>query len=397
MCVLLRNIKPGSCGAKARNCDILIKDGMIAEIGENLSCGGQVIDCGGKTMLPAFVDLHTHFRDPGQTHKEDIVTGCRAAVHGGYTTVNLMPNTKPVCSSMDTVRAVRDKVAGLNICDVFQTVSITRDFDGATLTHIDELEPPVSWLSDDGFGVSSTGTMLEAMHRAKAKGLGVMLHEEDSALTHVDMYAAEEIMTYRDVKLAQITGCKTHFCHVSTIDAIDAIIAGKKSGANITCEVSPHHLTLNDSTDYRVAPPLRAEAHRRYLIKCLQDGHIDAIATDHAPHTPADKQNGANGITGLDLAFAACYTGLVRTGDIPLERLSELLCANPAAILGVRKGKLEPGYPADLVLVDLDASFTVTPDKLHSKSKNTPLLGKTLYGEILMTMKQGEIVYEKAD
>ena len=396
MFVTLRNTKPVSSSDLALNTDILIEDGVIADIGENLPCPGRVIDCHGKTLLPAFVDLHTHFRDPGFTHKEDILSGCRAAVHGGYTTVNLMANTKPVCSSMETVRYVREKAQAAGICDVYQTVSITKDFDGKTLSHIRELDEPVLWLSDDGVGVPDTAVMLKAMALAKERGLGVMLHEEDPALTMHNMYAAEEVMTYRDVKLALLTGCRTHFCHVSTIDALDAILAGKKAGANITCEVSPHHLTLNDSTHYNVAPPLRAEKHRQYLVKCLAEGKIDAIATDHAPHTPEDKKNGANGITGLDLAFATCYTHLVRTGALSLAQLSRLLSAGPATLLGIyNKGRIEPGFLADLVLVDLDEAFTVTESHIASRGKNTPMLGKTLYGQVLMTMKQGEIVYEK--
>lgn len=400
MCVLLRNIKLGT-SPTFRKIEILIRDGKIAATGDALPVppDTRVIDGKGLTVLPAFVDLHAHFRDPGFPQKEDIETGCKAAVKGGYTTVNLMPNTDPVCSSMEVARYVTEKAKKTGLCDVFQTVSITKDFDGFTTAHIHDLNESVRFLSEDGFGVNSTKAMLDGMILAKSKGMGVMLHEEDAALTRIDSYAAEEIMTARDVRLASLTGCKTHFCHVSTIGAMDSIITGKLACGNITCEVTPHHLALNDTTNYRVAPPLRGEAHRRYLIDCLKNGLIDAIATDHAPHTPGDKQNGANGITGLDLSFPVCYTALVQTGELTLSQLAAAMSENPAKILGLgsQKGKIEPGFDADLVLLDLSAEYTVTPERLASKSKNTPFIGEALCGEVVLTIKQGEIVYEKTD
>lgn len=397
---LLRNIRLAE--SPAFPSEILIEDGRIAAIGTNLYAPrAEAVDGGGLVALPAFVDLHAHFRDPGLTHKEDIESGCRAAVRGGFTTVNLMANTKPVCSTMETVRYVREKAGALGLCEVFQTASITRDFDGKTTSHIADLCEPVRFLSDDGFGVNDTAVLLNAMNAAKQKGFGLMLHEEDPALTGVNDYLAEELPTARDIELAKLTGCRVHFCHVSTARAASEMFSARmnRDNHNITSEVSPHHLFLNDETDYRVAPPLRGDAHRRVLIDMLRHGFIDAIATDHAPHTPEDKQNGANGISGLDLCFATCYTALVGGGFLTLGQLAEKLSANPARILGIgdRKGRLAPGFDADIALVDPDARFIAAESDLASRGKNTSMLGKELWGVVRMTLRKGETVFEKAD
>ena len=394
MPLLLKNVRMVDCNHELHG-DVLLEHGKIAAIGTGLSTAGRVIDAAGLTLLPSFVDLHVHFREPGFPQKEDILSGCRAAVHGGYTAVNLMPNTNPVCSDMETVRQIRARAAELGICYVHQTVSITNHFDGEDIRHLEQIDRDVRWLSDDGLGVQSTGTMLRAMRFAKQRGIGLMLHEEDNALTHVDSYLMEELPTERDIELALLTGCATHFCHVSTKRAINAIIAGKKRGAPITCEVTPHHLALNDQNGGRVAPPLRGEEHRAYLVQCLRAGHIDAIATDHAPHTPADKAAGANGFSGLDLSFATCYTTLVEPGHLSLQQLSRYMSYSPARLLGVPGGLIEVGQAANLVLVDLGKHFIAGQEHIFSRSKNSPMLGTRLSGEIILTLKEGELVYEK--
>ena len=396
MLLLIRNATLADCDATVRK-DLWIKDGVILAVGETPP--GRVdreIDGGGLTLMPSFVDLHAHFRDPGFTQKEDIHTGCRAAAHGGYTAVNLMPNNNPICSDMKTVRYIREKALALGICDVFQTVSITKEFDGVTLSHLDGLDSgEIPWLTDDGNGVEPSSVIIAAMGYARERGFGLMLHEEDRALTPLDSYLAEELPTIRDVRLAEFIGCRTHFCHVSTSRSIEAIAEGKKRGAPITCEVSPHHLVLNDQNPGKVAPPLRGESHRRAMIDAVKSGIVDAIATDHAPHTPEDKSAGANGFTGLDLAFPTCYTILVREEEIGLNMLSKLMSRNPAQIMGVPGGLIRVGEPANLVLIDLNKSFTATESHIHSKSKNSPMLGKELWGEVYMTIKGGKITYER--
>lgn len=395
MSTLLKNVQAVDCLTE-RNVDVLLEDGIIAKIGANLpDKANREIDGTGLTLLPSFIDLHTHFRDPGQTQKEDIHSGCKAAVHGGYTAVNLMPNTNPVCSSMDIVNYVEDKAKELGLCDVYQTVSITKDFDGKTTSHLEEIDNTVLWLTDDGNGIDSTQVMLDAMEIARRKGFGLMLHEEHRLLTPLNSYLAEDLHTYRDAELSLMTGCKTHFCHVSTKDSIAFIERAKKEGAPVTCEVTPHHLYLNDANPGRVAPPLRGEEHRLALIDAIRRGVVDAIATDHAPHTPEDKAAGMNGFTGIDLSFATCYTVLVKENDIPLTTLSRLLSKNPGRLMNLEAGEIKEGAPANLVLIDLEKSFVASEKDILSKSKNSPLLGETLYGEIVTTWKEGRIVYEK--
>ncbi|MDL2234174.1 dihydroorotase, partial [Ruminococcaceae bacterium OttesenSCG-928-L11] len=393
MSVVLKNARMTDSRRERRG-DLLIENGKIKQIGANLT-GDRVIDAAGRMIMPSFVDMHTHFRDPGFTHKEDIETGSRAAVHGGYTFVNLMANTNPVCSDMETVRYVLDKARATGLCDVHQVATITDRMEGTSIDHIDRLDfPTVRWLSDDGKGVQDTAVMLAAMRKAGQQGFGLMLHEEDPAMTHVNSALAEEFQTYRDVELAVLTGCKTHFCHVSTAAAMEFIIEGKKRSRHITCEVTPHHLMLNNETKGNVAPPLRPEEDRSCMVEYALSGHVDAIATDHAPHTPEEKAAGINGFTGLDLSFATCYTILVRENGMPLTALSRMLSFTPAGLMGLPPHLIDEGMDANLVLLDLDTPFTVTEEHIHSKSKNTPMLGKTLYGTVCMTIKGGAIVYE---
>ena len=396
MVLLIRNATLADCDATVRK-DLWIKDGIISDVGEaSPKSADREIDGSGLTIMPAFVDLHAHFRDPGLTQKEDIHTGCRAAAHGGYTAVNLMPNTSPICSDIKMARHIREKAAALGICDVFQTISITKGFDGVTLSHLDDFDSgEVPWLTDDGNGVEPSSAIISAMLYARERDFGLMLHEEDRAITTLDSYLAEELPTMRDVRLAELIGCRTHFCHVSTIRSIEAIAKGKKRGAPITCEVSPHHLALNDENPGKVAPPLRGESHRRAMIDAVKSGIVDAIATDHAPHTPQDKAAGANGFTGLDLAFSTCYTILVREKETSLNTLSRLMSRNPARLMGIPGGLIRVGEPANLVLIDLDKSFTVTESHIHSKSKNSPMLGRELWGEVYMTIKGGKTTYER--
>lgn len=375
--------------------NILIKAARISEVTDLSPAADRVIDGRGLVLMPSFTDLHAHFRDPGLTHKEDIRTGSMAAVHGGFTHVNLMPNTKPVCSDIGTVEYVLNKAREAGLCDISQTVSITKDFDGKTLDHLKDINSSsIKWLTDDGFGVDSTAVIFKAMQLAKDKGIGLMLHEEDSALSKTSMYLAEDVMTLRDCELAESTGAATHFCHVSTEKSMRAIINAKKRCGNITCEVSPHHLALNDTHPGKVNPPLRRESDRLFLVDAIKNGYVDAIATDHAPHTAEEKANGANGFIGLEHAFAVCYTTLVRTGIISLGELVRMMSEKPAMLMGREASYIKAGSPASLVLIDLNKRFTVKEDDILSKSKNTPFLGHELYGEVKMTINRGKIVYE---
>jgi dihydroorotase len=378
--------------------DIYIKDGIIDQIGKNLNVDCKVIDAKGKTVMPAFVDLHVHFRDPGLTHKEDIESGSRAAVHGGYTTVNLMPNTKPACSSMETVNYVLNRAKQVGLVDVHQCMTITKDLAGEDISHLDEIDTNVvKFITDDGKGVKDMKVMLNALYKAKEKNVRIMCHAESPEFSGLDMRLAEDMMTMRDIQLAKYADAPLHLCHVSTKQAMKAIMFAKLEGQDITCEVGPHHLMMTSEEGYRVNPPLREQDDVAVLIEAIKQGYVDAIATDHAPHTLEDKKNGSPGISGIEVAFATCYTKLVKEGHITLNKLSDIMSKRPAEIMGLNKGKICIGYIADLVMVDTDKSYVVDSKNFFSKGKNTPMNGKTLYGEILTTVKMGKIVYNEGN
>jgi dihydroorotase len=372
--------------------DIYIKDGIIESIGKNIIKDCKVIKGEGLVLLPSFVDLHAHFRDPGQFLKEDLVSGSKAAVKGGFTGVNLMANTKPVCSNMEIVRYVKEKVKEIGLVDVHQSVSVTKDMDGIDLGHLDFLDRSIKFISDDGKGVINNEIMLLAMQKAAALNIGVISHAEFEELNKYDTRLSENLMTKRDIELANYTGCHLHVAHVSTKEAMEEIIKAKMQYNRITCEVTPHHLALADS-DYRVNPPIRSEKDVEFLINAIKNGWIDAIGTDHAPHTKEDKLNGAPGISGIETAFSVCYTKLVVENNIGLNKLSELMSKNPSQILGFNKGQISIGYDGDLVLVDLNKKYKINTAQFVSKGKNTPFDGMEFYGEVQMTIKGGKIVY----
>lgn len=377
--------------------DIYIKDGLICEIGSHIEKENvNVLDCSGKVVMPSFIDTHAHFRDPGLTWKEDIETGSRAALKGGYTGVCLMANTKPICSDKETLEYVRKKSRELNLIDIHQCLSVTKNFDGITLDHLNELkdDKEIKAISDDGVGVYNSNTMLEAMRIAKENDWVIMSHAESPEFSKVDMRIAENMMTLRDVELAKLSGARLHMCHVSTKEAVKYIIDAKVSGANVTMEVTPHHIGLTkDINNYRVNPPIREKEDVDAIIKAIKMGMVDTIGTDHAPHTEEEKKKGSPGMVGLETAFSICYTKLVRENGISLNKLSQLMSYNGAKLLGMNKGKISIGTDGDLVVVDLDKKIKVDSSEFASKGRNTPFEGMEFYGEILNTIKGGEIKY----
>ena len=382
--------------------DLLLREGRIAALGTDLSGLAQpeepVLDAAGRTVLPAFIDLHCHWRTPGFTHKEDLETGSRAAAAGGYTYVNLMPNTKPVMSDAAAAWDLMQKVEAIGLCSANQTLSITKDFDGRTLDHLKTLPEWVHFITEDGHGVQDSAVMARAFAICQQKGVTIMSHAEEMNISPWDYRLAEDIETVRNLYLSQYYNTRLHMCHVSTRGAIEAIAAAKWKGAPVTCEVTPHHLWFTrDDCDYRVNPPIREADDVAALIDHIQAGTVDAIATDHAPHTEEDKLKGAAGMVGLETAFGVCYTKLCREQGLPLSLLSRLMSENPAGILGLEgKGRLAVGADADLVLVDLDTPYTVDPAALHSKSHNCPYAGAQLYGRVLTTIKGGRITWQAA-
>lgn len=379
--------------------ELILRDGKIAAVGMDLSAmaqeGEDFIDADGLTVLPAFVDLHCHWRTPGFEYKEDIETGSRAAAAGGYTFVNLMPNTKPVCSTAEQAAMVEQKAAEIGLCDANQTVSITAGFDGKSIDHLKTLPSSVRFITEDGKGVQNNETMAKAFAICTRKDITVMSHAEDMDISPWDYRLAEDIETVRNCWLSEYYQTRLHMCHVSTRGAMDVIRMAKRRGAPVTCEVTPHHLWFtNDVCDYRVNPPIRTADDVRALIDAIREGMVDAISTDHAPHSEEDKlvRNMA-GMVGSETAFGVCYTKLCREEGIPLEMLSYLMSTSPAMIMGLAKGVLEPGYDADVVLVDLNNPYVVEKEKLHSKSRNTPFDGAELYGRVMATVKGGVLTY----
>ena len=395
--MILKNAKD----ANGAPCEVWIKDGVIRAVGIDLPTpeGEPVLDARGLTLLPAFIDTHCHWRTPGFEYKEDIATGSAAAAAGGYTFVNLMPNTKPVCSSAEIAHQVMDEARRIGLCDANQCISITKNFDGRTLDHLLELPDDLRYISEDGNGVMNNAVMARAFAIATDRGLVVMSHAEDREISPWDYRLAENIETVRNCHLAEYYGTRLHMCHVSTKEAIRTIRQSQYNGGRVTCEVTPHHLWFDETRlQYRVNPPIRQAEDVDALVKAIKDGVVSCIGTDHAPHTPEDKANGAAGMVGLETAFAVCYTKLCRECGLPLEHVSALMSAGPAAVMNLpTKGLVAPGFDADLVLVDIDHMFTVDVSRLHSKSKNCPYDGQSFYGKVMLTLKAGKETFRSPE
>ena len=379
--------------------DLYIENGLISEVSKNIDKDNvELIDAKGLTLMPSFIDTHAHFREPGLTWKEDVETGSKAAVKGGYTGVCLMANTVPVCSTKEVLEIVRNRSKEVGLIDVHQCLSITKNFDGKTLEHLDELsnDKEIKAISDDGVGVSNGQVMYDALVKAKKNNWVVMSHAETSEFSKMDMRVAENMMTWRDVELCKLTGGRLHMCHVSTKESMKYIVDAKILGANVTCEVTPHHIKLTrDINDYRVNPPIREEEDVKFLINAIKTGMVDCIGTDHAPHTEEEKLKGSPGMVGLETAFPICYTTLVKENGISLNRLSEIMSKNTANILGMNKGVIGVGFEGDLVLLDLDKKIKVDKNNFASKGHNTPFEGMEFYGDVIMTIKSGKVVYKK--
>ena len=418
--LLIKNGRMCGGAASAGTCDILVKDGKIADIAENIADDGEaeVIRADGLVVAPGLVDMHVHFRDPGYEQKEDILTGAAAAAAGGVTTCCCMPNTLPVADDEAIIRYIIEKAKAAPI-KVLPLGAVTIGQKGAELTDFAKLkEAGAVALSDDGNPIQSAELMRRALRLAHECGMLIVSHCEDADM--VRNYAAnegevsrklgvpgrpaiaEEIMVARDAMLAAETGARVHIAHVSTAGSVEIIRRAKAADARITAETCPQYFTLTEDellrqgAFARVNPPLRTRNDAAAIVQGLIDGTIDAIATDHAPHTAEEKSlpltEAPSGMIGLETSLALALTSLYHPGHLSMERIIALMSANPSRILGLESGILTIGADADIIIFDPDEEWTVQPERFKSKARNTPFTGTKLRGKVKFTISGGRHV-----
>lgn len=400
--------------------DIVIENDKIAAIGKQDvdTEYEQVIDAGGYIVAPGLIDVHVHFRDPGFTYKEDIETGSRAAVAGGFTTVVCMANTKPVMDNVDTLRELLERAKTLPM-KMLQTSAVSKGLKGEELVDFQAMkEAGAVGFTDDGIPLMDVSKLKRAMELAKECNMPISLHEEDSSFIDAPgvnkgevskklgyggaSHLAEDVMVARDVMIALETGASVDVQHISSGYSVDLVRFARERGADVVAEASPHHFSLTEDavlehgTLARMNPPLRTEWDRQKIIEGLKDDTITIIATDHAPHSAEEKAKplgqAPSGIIGLETALALGVTNLVRAGHLTMMQLLEKMTMNPAKLYHLEQGSIEVDKPADLVIFDADESYIV--DKFYSKSSNSPFVGETLYGKIKYTICDGKVVFE---
>ncbi len=398
--------------------DVLIKDGVIAATGNIDEKAERVIDGMGKLVLmPALFDMHVHFRDPGFTHKEDILTGCQSALAGGVSGVVCMPNTKPATDSKEIVDYIKDKAAPTGV-SVYPAGCVTKGMLGKEL--YDHSSIGVKIISDDGRPVENAELLRQAMLESNKNGILIASHCEDLNIINGGIVndgeisaelglkgmnrASEDSITAREIAIAMSADARIHICHVSTVGSLDFIREAKARGVKVTCETCPHYFMYTDEkirsldADYRMNPPLRTENDRIAVENAVLDGTIDCIVTDHAPHTAEEKADfykAPNGVVGLETSLTAMLTHFYHTGKLTLSRISEMMSAEPRKLLGIDEIKLEKGSTADVILVDTEKEWTVIPNELHSKSHNTVFKGERFKGQNIMTVTGGIIRFER--
>ncbi|MFC6323377.1 dihydroorotase [Companilactobacillus baiquanensis] len=400
--------------------DLLIKDGKIFKIAEVINeQADRVIDAKNNLVAPGLIDVHVHFREPGQVHKETIATGSRAAAHGGFTTVFAMPNVTPVPDNSDDFKNQLE-LNKQSVIKTLQYAPVTKEETTDELSPIEDLAKlGAIAFSNDGHGINNAKTMFDAMQRIKAVNSHLAAHVEDQnlfnkgvinagpAAVELGLPAIERVsetsQLARDLILAKETGVHYHVCHLSTADGVKMIQIAKNAGINVTCEVTPHHLLLSDNNiveddaNFKMNPPLRSELDRRALIDGLLDGTIDMIATDHAPHAESEKNQGflksAFGITGIETSFPLMYSRFVKTSLMSLEQLLELMTIKPAQTFGLSAGEIKIGANADLTIIDLNKNYQIKKEDFISKGVNSPFLGQDVYGQVQKTFVNGREVY----
>ncbi|TDM15036.1 dihydroorotase [Macrococcus bovicus] len=403
--------------------DIRIKDGKISEIGEHLNVyNSEIIDLNGQFVSAGFIDVHVHLREPGGEHKETIETGTKAAARGGFTTVCPMPNTRPVPDTVENLDRLNKTIQDNAVLRVLPYASITERQLGEKLVDFKALKEHGAFaFTDDGVGVQTASVMYEAMQQAAKLDMAIVAHCEDNSLIYGGAMhegkvseklgipgipsICEAVQIARDVLLAEAAGCHYHVCHVSSRESIRAIRDAKKAGINVTAEVTPHHLLLNenaiteDDAILKMNPPLRSKEDQEALIEALLDGTIDFIATDHAPHAAEEKNQpmvkAPFGIVGSETAFPLLYTRFVKDGDWTLAQLVEYLTTKPADVFKLPYGRLAVGEPADIAVINLDEEYEIKAEDFLSKSSNTPFIGEKVFGNVTLTLAEGKIAYQE--
>ena len=403
--------------------DVLIENDKISVLSKRIdrSLADKVIDLDGLVLSPGFIDLHAHLRDPGQTQKEDIESGSNAAVAGGITSVCCMANTQPVNDNAVVTRYIVEKAKAVGLCNVFPVGAITKGLNGEEISNIGSMvKAGIVAISDDGNPTKSSRVLRNGMLYAKDFGIPVFTHSEDRTLSENGQMnegflssqlgipgmpsEAEEIGTFRDIAIAKLTGAHVHICHVSTAYNLKIIEAAKESGIDVTCEITPHHFSLTEetvrgfNTNAKVSPPLRTRKDVEACRNALKRDIADAIATDHAPHTEDEKMvefcKAPFGMIGFQTLLPLSLN-LVREGYLSLPQMIRKLSTNPARIIGKRKiGTLMPGSKADITVFDPNEEYILKREMIHSKSFNTPFLGKKMKGKVKFTVHNGKITYK---
>jgi dihydroorotase len=404
-------------GGKFVKRDLSIIDGEVFLSTPTDVSSFSVIDCLNKYIFPGFVDVHVHLREPGFSYKETVKTGTQAAAASGYSALFTMPNLNPVPDSVETLKIQQDIIDKDALVSVYPVAAITKGEKGLELSDMEELAPHVLAFSDDGRGVQKEEFMISAMEIAKKHDKVITAHCEDDSLLnggyiHDGEYArihghkgicseSEYKQVERDLKLVNKIGVKYHVCHVSAAESVEAIRKAKKEGVNVTAETGPHYLVFNDMMliedgGFKMNPPIRSERDRLALIEGIKDGTIDAIATDHAPHSAEEKSKGLlslNGIVGLETAFPVIYTEFVKSGQLTLEKVIEIMSVNPSERFGIDV-KIADGKRANLAVFDLEKEYVINPDEFLSKGRSTPFKGRKVYGKCLVNFCNGRKVYD---
>ena len=381
--ILFRNVRIVDANKDFKS-DLLVSNGLISKIDKNIKIENEsinIVDGNGYVLMPSFIDLHTHLRDPGLTYKEDLETGQKAALKGGFTVLCPMANTKPACDNSEVMEYILNKAKDLDLCDIKQVSAITKNLDGQEMIDITSMIEYTDLFSDDGYTLFNEEIMEEALRLSSELNFKVLTHCQPEF----------EIVS-RDLAMLKRVGGNLHICHISLEDTLNEIKKYKNEGYKFTCEVGPHHI-YGYGLDYKVNPSFAEEEDMKALIQGIKDGYIDMIGTDHAPHTEEDKKAGSPGISNIEVAFSM-INKVFKENNISLNKLSEMMSANPAKLLGLSQGLMEEGLRADLVLIDENKEDLIDVNQFISKGKNNPFHNQKIIGKVIMTIRDGKIAYK---